>query len=83
VDNFIRQFLRHRKFSTKIADNIDEKTKKTTAEQEMEHRLLAEAMTKGIVNEMMPMFRKMMENEQKAREAGPPSKPKKTIILPD
>jgi len=83
VDNFIRQFLRHRKFSTKIADNIDEKTKKTTAEQEMEHRLLAEAMTKGIVNEMMPMFRKMMENEQKAREAGLPSKPKKTIILPD
>ena len=28
-ENFIRQFLKHRKFSPKIADNVDEKTKKT------------------------------------------------------
>jgi len=77
-DNFIRQFLKHRKFSTKIADNVDEKTRKTTAEQEMEHRMLAEAMTKGIVNEMMPTFRKMIEQEQKAKE-----KPVRKIIIPD
>ena len=77
-ENFIRQFLKHRKFGNNIANAVDEKTKKTTAEQEMEHRLLAEAMTKGIVNEMMPTFRKMMEEEQKAKE-----KPVRKIIIPD
>jgi hypothetical protein len=81
-ENFIRQFLKHRKFSTKMADNVDEKTKKTTPEQEMEHRLLTEAMTKGVVNEMMPMFKKMLEEEQKAKEkAG--QKPIRKIIMPD
>jgi hypothetical protein len=77
-DNFIRQFLKHRKFGSNIAEEVDKKTKKTTAEQEMEHRLKAEAMTKLIVNEMMPTFRKMMEEEQKAKE-----KPVKKIIIPD
>jgi hypothetical protein len=77
-DNFIRQFLKHRKFGNKIADNIDEKTRRTTAEQEMQHRLEAEAMTKVIVNEMMPTFRKMMEAEQKTKE-----KPIRKIIIPD
>lgn len=77
-DNFIRQFLKHRKFGSKIADEVDKKTKKTTAEQEMQHRLEAEAMTKVIANEMMPIFRKMMEEEQKAKE-----KPVKKIIIPD
>lgn len=77
-ENFIRQFLKHRKFSTKIADNIDEMTKRTTEEQEMKHRMEAEAMTKVIVNEMMPTFRKMMEEEQKAKE-----KPIRKIIMPD
>jgi len=77
-DNFIRQFLKHRKFGNNILQAVEEKTKKTTAEQEMEHRLLAEAMTKGIVNEMMPTFRKMMEEERKAKE-----KPVRKIIIPD
>jgi hypothetical protein len=77
-DNFIRQFLKHRKFGSKIAEEVDKKTKKTSAEQEMQHRLEAEAMTKLIVNEMMPTFRKMMEEEQKAKE-----KPVKKIIIPD
>lgn len=80
-ENFIRQFLKHRKFSTKIADNVDEKTRRTTAEQEMEHRMMAEAMTKNIVNEMMPTFRKMIEQEQKAKEAK--EKPIRKIIIPD
>jgi len=77
-DNFIRQFLKHRKFGNNIVQAVEEKTKKTTAEQEMKHRLEAEAMTKVIVNEMMPTFRKMMEAEQKAKE-----KPVKKIIIPD
>jgi len=81
-DNFIRQFLKHRKFGNNIANAVDEKTKKTSAEQEMKHRLEAEAMTKLIVNEMMPTFRKMMEEEQKAKEqAG--QKPIRKIIIPD
>ena len=77
-DNFIRQFLKHRKFGNNIANAVDEKTKRTSAEQEMEHRLKAEAMTKLIVNEMMPTFRKMMEEQQKPKE-----KPVKKIIIPD
>jgi hypothetical protein len=81
-DNFIRQFLKHRKFGNNIAQAVDEKTKKTSEEQEMKHRLEAEAMTKVIVNEMMPTFRKMMEEEQKAKEqAG--QKPIRKIIMPD
>jgi hypothetical protein len=83
-DNFIRQFLKHRKFSSKIADNIDEKVKRTTEEQEMIDRMKAEAMTKMIVNEMMPTFRKMMEEEQKAKDAAATGqKPIRKIIMPD
>jgi hypothetical protein len=77
-DNFIRMFLKHRKFGNNIVEEVDKKTKKTTAEQEMQHRLEAEAMTKMIVNEMMPTFRKMMESQEKAKE-----KPVKKIIIPD
>jgi hypothetical protein len=77
-DNFIRQFLKHRKFGNNIANAVDEKTKRTSEEQEMKHRLEAEAMTKVIVNEMMPTFRKMMEEQQKPKE-----KPVKKIIIPN
>lgn len=77
-ENFIRQFLKHRKFSTKIADNVDEATKKASEMKEMEDRMKAEAMTRVIVNEMMPTFRKMMEEEQKAKE-----KPIRKLIIPD
>ena len=68
MDNFIRAFLKHRKFSNNIIEEVDKKTKKTTAEKEMEHRLLAEAWTKDAVNQMMPMFRKMIEDKQKAKD---------------
>jgi hypothetical protein len=81
-DNFIRQFLKHRKFGNNIANAVDEKTKRTNAEDEMKHRLEAEAMTKLIVNEMMPTFRKMMEEEQKAKEQVG-QKPVRKIIIPD
>jgi hypothetical protein len=81
-ENFIRQFLKHRKFGNNIADAVDEKTKRTSAEKEMEDRLKAEAMTKLIVNEMMPTFRKMMEQEQKAQETAD-QKPIRKIIIPD
>jgi len=77
TDNFIRQFLKHRGFSNDIAKAVEEKTRKTTEEQEMKDRLLAEAMTKEFVNQMMPMFRKRMENQQKQPEV-----PEKKIIIP-
>ena len=77
TDNFIRNFLRHRGFSTDIQKAVDEKTAKITEEQEMKHRMLAEAMTKQMVNDMMPMFRKKMESDQKAKE-----KPVRKIIIP-
>lgn len=83
-DNFIRQFLKHRKFTTKIADNIDEKVKRSTEEQEMLDRMKAEAMTKMIVNEMMPTFRKMMEKENETKDlAAKSQKPVRKIIIPD
>jgi hypothetical protein len=77
TDNFIRNFLRHRGFSTDIQKAVDEKTAKISEEQEMKHRMLAEAMTKQMVNDMMPMFRKKMESDQKAKE-----KPVRKIIIP-
>ena len=77
-DNFIRQFLKHRKFGNNIIQAVEERTKRTSAEKEIEDRLKAEAMTKVIVNEMMPTFRKMMEEQQKPKE-----KPVKKIIIPD
>ena len=77
TDTFIRKFLRHRGFSTDIQKAVDEKTAKITEEQEMKHRMLAEAMTKQFVNDMMPMFRKKLESDQKAQE-----KPIRKIIIP-
>ena len=80
-ENFIRQFLKHRKFGNNIANAVDEKTKRTSAEKEMEDRLLAEAWTKQAVNAMMPTFHKMMEEEQKAKETAN-QKPIRKIIIP-
>lgn len=77
TDNFIRQFLKHRGFGNDIQKAVDEKTAKTSEEKEMKDRLLAEAMTKQIVNDMMPMFRRHMEAAKKKEEA-----PVRKIIIP-
>lgn len=74
MDNFVRKFLKHRGFSNDVIKAVEEKTKKTTAEQEMEHRLLAEAMTKQMVNEMLPAFREHLKKQQQ-----PP--PERKIII--
>lgn len=78
TDNFIRQFLKHRGFSTDIQKAVDEKTAKLTEAEEMKHRMLAEAMTKQMVNEMMPMFRRQLEKSQEK----PEEKPIRKIIIP-
>lgn len=77
TDNFIRQFLKHRGFSNDIQKAVDEKTAKTSEEKEMKDRLLAEAMTKQMVNDMMPMFRRHMEAAKQKEEA-----PVRKIIIP-
>lgn len=77
TDNFIRKFLKHRGFSNDIQKAVDEKTAKTSEEKEMRDRLLAEAMTKQMVNDMMPMFRRHMEASKKKQEA-----PVRKIIIP-
>jgi len=68
MDDFIKKLLKHRGFSNNILQAVEERTKRTSAEKEMEDRLLAEAMTKEMVNQMMPMFRKHLEKQQKAKE---------------
>ena len=68
TDNFIRSFLKHRGFSNDIQKAVDEKTAKSSEEKEMKDRLLAEAMTKQMVNDMMPMFRRHMEAAKKKQE---------------
>ena len=77
TDNFIRNFLKHRGFSNDIQKAVDEKTVKSSEEKEMKDRLLAEAMTKQMVNDMMPMFRRHMEAAKKKEEA-----PVRKIIIP-
>jgi len=74
----MRQFLKHRGFSNDMIKAVEEKTKRTSQEKEMEDRLVAEAMAKNMINEMMPMFRKHLAEQQKAKE-----KPVKKIIVPD
>jgi hypothetical protein len=79
MDNFVKRLLKHRGFSNDIANAVEERTKRTSEEKEMEDRLLAEAMTKEMVNQMMPMFRKHLESQQKAKE----DKTIRKIIIPD
>jgi hypothetical protein len=79
MDDFIKRLLKHRGFSNNIVNAVEDRTKRTSEEKEMEDRLLAEAMTKEMVNQMMPMFRKHLEKQQKAQE----QKNIKKIIIPD
>jgi hypothetical protein len=48
----------------------------TTAQQEIEHQEKAAAMAKMMLNDVMPHLHSAMTKT-------PPSKPKKTIIIPD
>jgi hypothetical protein len=80
MDDFVRRFLKHRGFSNDIIKAVEEKTKKRTEEEEMKDRLLAEAMTKEMVNQMLPMFRKKLKEDQEAKDK--PKEPRK-IIMPD
>lgn len=69
----LKQLLKNAGISNDIIAEVEKKAKKTTAEQELEHQEKAMAMTKMMLNEAL--------RARKAQE--PPSKPLKTIVIPD
>ena len=74
-DRFLRNLLRSKGFSTNVAKEIEraveKKAQKQSQDKEMRDREIAAAMTKGILNEVLPHLRKAMEQ-----------KPVKKIIIP-
>ena len=72
----LKQLLRSAGVSNDIIKEVERKAKRTTAEQEIEHQEKAAAMAKMMLNDMMPHLHSALNKP-------PPSKPKKTIIVPD
>lgn len=77
-DRLLRNILKSRGFSNDVAKAIEraveKKTLKEAQEKEMRDREIAAAMTRGILNEVLPHLRKAMEKT--------PDKPVKKIIVP-
>ena len=72
----LKQLLKRAGISNNIIKEVERKAKRTSAEQELEHQEKAMAMTKMMLNDVMPHLRNAVDKT-------PPSKPKKTIIIPD
>ena len=72
----LKQLLKRAGVSSDIIAEVERKTKRTTAEQEIEHQEKAAAMAKMMLNDVMPHLHSALNKT-------PPSKPKKTIIIPD
>ena len=72
----LKQLLKRAGISNDIINEVERKAKRTTAEQEIEHQEKAAAMAKMMLNDVMPHLHAAMSKT-------PPSKPKKTIIIPD
>lgn len=72
----LKQLLKRAGVSNNIIAEVERKAKQTTPEQEMEHREKAAAMAKMMLNDVMPHLHGALNKT-------PPSKPKKTIIVPD
>jgi hypothetical protein len=72
----LKQLLKRAGVSNNIIAEVERKAKRTTPEQEMEHREKAAAMAKMMLNDVMPHLHGALNKT-------PPSKPKKTIIVPD
>jgi hypothetical protein len=74
----LKQLLDHAGVRTDKA-SVEERKKlqrQLTAEQELEVQTRASAMAKTVLNGMMPLLHQALDKT-------PPSKPKKTIIIPD
>lgn len=72
----LRQLLKRAGVTNDIIAEVERKAKRTTAEQEIEHQEKAAAMAKMMLNDVMPHLHGALNKT-------PPSKPKKTIIIPD
>jgi len=72
----LKQLLKSAGVSNDIIKEVERKAARTTAEQEIEHQEKAAAMAKMMLNDVMPHLHSAMSKT-------PPSKPKKTIIIPD
>jgi hypothetical protein len=72
----LKQLLRRAGISNNIIKEVERKAKMTSAQQEIEHQEKAAAMAKMMINDVLPHLRNAVNKE-------PPSKPKKTIIIPD
>jgi hypothetical protein len=72
----LKQLLKRAGISNNIIKEVERKAKQTSAEQELEHQEKAMAMTKMMLNDVMPHLHGALSKT-------PPSKPKKTIIVPD
>jgi hypothetical protein len=72
----LKQLLKSAGVSNNIIKEVERKAKMTTAQQEIEHQEKAAAMAKMMLNDVMPHLHGAMSKM-------PPSKPKKTIIVPD
>jgi len=74
----LKQLLKRAGVSNNIIAEVERKAKMTSAQQEIEHQEKAAAMAKMMLNDVMPHLHKAMQIQDKV-----PSKPKKTIIIPD
>lgn len=70
----LKQLLKRAGIRNDIIKAVERK--QLTAKQEMEVQEKAAAMTKMMLNDVLPHLRNAMDKT-------PPSKPKKTIIIPD
>ena len=72
----LKQLLKRAGISNNIIKEVERKAKQTNAQQEIEHQEKAMAMTKMMLNDVLPHLRAAMDKT-------PPFPPKKTIIMPD
>ena len=72
----LKQLLKRAGVSNDIIKEVERKAQRTSAEQEIEHQEKAAAMAKMMLNDVLPHLRQAMDKT-------PPSKPKKTIIIPE
>lgn len=68
-DRFLRNLLKSKGFSSEVAKEIEraveKKTLKDAQEKEMRDREIAAAMTRGILNDVLPHLRKALETKEK------------------
>ena len=72
----LKQLLKNAGVSNDIIKEVERKAKMTTAQQEEQHLIETDAMAKMMLKDVMPHLHAALSKT-------PPSKPKKTIIIPE